>query len=150
MFSDVTIQRHRHGKAKVRVAKVTRDEDGRQDILEFCVGVELEGGTDLSLTEGDNSGVVATDTCRNHVYLHAKAEDISNCEIFAIGLSQRFLGLYTHVFRVRVWIRQVPWKRVSFGNVPHNHGFVNVAHAICKCRLVADRKVCSLESGLER
>lgn len=150
MREEVALSKTRHGKAQVRVAKVTRHADGKQDIVELGVRVELEGGTEDSFTHGDNSGVVATDTCRNIVYVHAKTEDFSNCEQFAIGLSQRFLNLYPHVSCVSVYAEQAPWERVSLQNKSHAHGFVNRGHGTRKCCVHANRRSCNLNSSLNK
>lgn len=147
---DAVLRKARHGKAKVRIAKVIRYGDGRQDIVELTIRVELQGGTDASFTHGDNSGVVATDTCRNIVYVHAKSEEFSNCEQFALGLFQRFLQLYPHVSSVSICAEQAPWRRVSSKNKLHPHGFVNVATATRKCFVNADRQSCTLISSLDK
>lgn len=140
----------RHGKAKVRVAKVIRCEDGRQDIIELTIRVELEGGTDASFISGDNRDVVATDSCRNIIYVHAKMESFSNCEQFALGLSQRFLRLYSHVSSVSICAEQSPWQRFSSQNNPHPHGFINVANANRSCCVNANRQTCTLTSSLDK
>ncbi|KAA8496926.1 Uricase-2 isozyme 1 [Porphyridium purpureum] len=113
-----------HGKSRVRVAKVVRHGDGTQEIHEYNVAIQLYGGTERSFTHGDNSMVVATDTCKNHVYLLAKQHSMSSPEQFALDLADRFLDTYAFVTQVRVRVAKAPWQRVAIGDVPHRHGFV--------------------------
>lgn len=139
-----------HGKANVRFAKVVRRNDGWQDIIELVVSVQLFGGTDESFLEGNNCGVVATDTCRNHVYLHAKTIKFNSLEHFAIGLGDRFLNTYDHVESVKVGIEETPWKRAVIDGDYHQHGFIDFAHGVRRCSVSASRNSISLLSSLHK
>lgn len=139
-----------HGKACIRVAKVTRNSNGRHDVLELSVSFQLFGGTDESFRSGDNNGVVATDTCRNHVYLHAKASEFQNCEQFSLGLAVRMLTAYDHVERVKVTVEEKPWERAVLDGMPHNHGFVNNSYGVHKCNVDATRGSICLFSALQK
>jgi Uricase len=102
-----------HGKERVRVAKVRRRPDGVQELVELRVRIELRGGTAASFTAGDNAGVVATDTCKNHVYMLAKTHPCSPPEQFAMDLARTFLQHYDHVNMASIRVEVEPWKRVS-------------------------------------
>jgi urate oxidase len=102
-----------HGKERVRVAKVRRRPDGVQELVELRVRIELRGGTAASFTAGDNAGVVATDTCKNHVYMLAKTHPCSPPEHFAMDLARTFLQHYDHVNMASIRVEVEPWKRVS-------------------------------------
>ena len=56
------------GKSRVRVSKVLPGEQS-DDILDLNVDIQLAASdVDVAHTEGDNRGVLATDTMRNTVY----------------------------------------------------------------------------------
>lgn len=112
-----------HGKDRVRVAKVRRGRDGVHQFVELVVRVELYGGTDAAYTRGDNAAVVATDTCKNHVYMLAKTHDCATPEAFAVDLSLTFLETYAHIRSAAITVTEVPWKRVSLEGSYHKHGF---------------------------
>ncbi|CAN8065916.1 unnamed protein product [Agarophyton chilense] len=137
-----------HGKARVRVAKVTRTA-GRHDFTEFTVQIELSGGTNASFTEGDNRFVVATDTCKNHVYVLAKTHPMSCPETFALSLANRFLQFYSHLDGVRISVEERPWRRYQVDAVPHAHGFVLSADGTSVCDVQMTRTETILQSGLK-
>ena len=102
-----------HGKNHVRVAKVFRANNGTHDFMELDVRIELEGGTGPSFTRGDNRMVVATDTCKNHVYIVAKQHSARTPEDFAVALARSFLDEYEHVKVVRISVVEKPWTRLG-------------------------------------
>lgn len=139
----------KHGKARVRVAKVTRGTE-KHDIIELTVLIELHGGTDSSFTAGDNRLVVATDTCKNHVYMLAKNHPMSCPEQFALALGKQFVEEYSHVQAVRIMIKERPWKRFEKDGVPHAHGFVLSGDGIRMCDVFMNKDRVVLQSGLQR
>ena len=68
-----------YGKSEVRLVKVSRRAGGH-DLLDLTVDVGLEGDFDAAYTEGDNTGLLATDTRRNTVYALAKQHPIDDIE----------------------------------------------------------------------
>lgn len=139
----------KHGKARVRVAKVTRGTE-KHRIIELTVLIELHGGTDSSFTTGDNSLVVATDTCKNHVYMLAKKHPMSCPEQFALALGRQFLEQYSHVQAARILIKERPWKRFEKNGIPHSHGFVLAGDGVRVCDVFVNKDRVDLQSGLER
>lgn len=113
---------HSHGKARVRVAKVFRTQT-HHTFVEYNVELLLYGGTSESFLHGDNSHVVATDTCKNHVYVMAKTHPCESPEQFAVDLAQRMLNEYSWLTRVQVIVEEKGWKRIRIGEEPHSHGF---------------------------
>lgn len=109
------------------MARVRRGATGVHSFVEYDVTLKLEGGTERSFTEGDNSQVVATDTCKNHVYLAAKTHPCDCPEDFARALCRRILHTYAHVTAVNVMVLQKPWKRATIRKTPHAHGFMRIA-----------------------
>ena len=57
----------RHGKERVRVARVWRNQDGRQFFVEWNVGISLLSDCAAAYVSDDNSDIVATDTMKNTV-----------------------------------------------------------------------------------
>jgi len=84
-----------HGKSRVRLVKVSRRADGKQDIFQVNVQILLEGDLNEKVfLDGDNTPVVATDTCKNTVYILAKKNDFKSIEEFGIIISRHFLKEY--------------------------------------------------------
>ncbi|CAA6660497.1 unnamed protein product [Spirodela intermedia] len=116
----------RHGKSRVRVARVWRDVkgEGGDVIVEWKVGVSLFSDCLPAYTGGDNSAIVATDTMKNTVYVKAKeCSDVVSMEEFAIILGKHFTSFYPQVTAAIVTIVEKPWERVAIDGRPHKHGF---------------------------
>ncbi|XP_068343377.1 uricase-2-like isoform X3 [Pyrus communis] len=114
----------RHGKQRVRVARVWRNNDGRHSIVEWNVGISLLSDCVNAYTRGDNSDIVATDTMKNTVCVKAKEckEELS-VEEFAVRLAKHFTSLYQQVTTAIVKIVEKPWERAYVDGQPHEHGF---------------------------
>lgn len=142
-----------HGKSRVRVAKVRR-EGTYHTFIEFKVEILLRGGSSPSFTHGDNSNVVATDTCKNHVYMLAKTHPCDSPESFALALSQRFLDIYGWLSQASTTVVEVPWRRVNVFGKDHQHGFSRTAdgNRRASAKLTRERQGSRVElvSGLDR
>lgn len=108
-----------YGKHRVRVSKIKRDasDPSKHQLIEATVNVLLEGDLDEAYTKGDNSKVVATDTCKNTVYLIAKEDPFDTIESFGARLAKHFLDQYSHLTQVRVELREHTWRRLL--DCPH-------------------------------
>ncbi|XP_010031311.2 uricase-2 [Eucalyptus grandis] len=113
-----------HGKDRVRVARVWRTPGGRNSMVEWEVSISLFSDCVDAYTRDDNSGIVATDTMKNTVYVKAKecSEQLS-VEQFAILLAKHFTSFYKEVTAAVVKIVEKPWERVYVDGQPHEHGF---------------------------
>jgi urate oxidase len=111
-----------YGKSEVRLVKVSRRAGGH-DLLDLTVDVGLEGDFDAAYTEGDNTGLLATDTMRNTVYALAKEHPIGDIESFGQRVAEHFLVAGPGVTRARVHIVEHPWDRLEVGGRPHEHAF---------------------------
>lgn len=114
----------KHGKARVRVARVWRDAGGRHTVVEWNVSISLFSDCVDAYLRGDNSDIVATDTMKNTVY--AKAKECTgqlSVEDFAILLAKHFTSEYRQVHAAVVKIVEKPWERVHIDGLPHDHGF---------------------------
>jgi urate oxidase len=122
-----------HGKGRVRLVKVIRHPDGRQDIIQMTVQILLEGDEmDSSFTEGNNTIIVPTDTCKNTVYCVASSHEFKSIEDFGLALCRHFLTEYpTIVNKINVTITKDIWQRMvlpdSNGRVAeHKHSFKRI------------------------
>jgi urate oxidase len=106
----------------VRLVKVSRRRHGH-DVRELTVGVGLEGDFTSAYVEGDNTGLLATDTMRNVVYALAKERPIDPIEAFGGRLVEHFLAAGPGVMSARVDIVEHPWARLEVGGRPHEHAF---------------------------
>lgn len=101
----------RWGKTDVRVSKVFRGGDA-DDFLDVAVQVLLQGDVAAAYTEGDNSGVVPTDTMRNTVYVLAQDHLEDDVEGFARTLSDHFLAK-EGIDSASVAVEQRRWQRTG-------------------------------------
>jgi urate oxidase len=111
-----------YGKSAVRLVKVTRGPE-RHELRDLTVDVALEGDFAAAHVEGDNSGLLATDTMRNTVYALAKDDPIDSIEAFARRLVEHFVQAGPTVTRATVRAVEHPWARLSFDGRPHDHAF---------------------------
>ncbi|KAJ0101076.1 hypothetical protein Patl1_05846 [Pistacia atlantica] len=123
--------KQRHGKARVRVARVWKGKDGRDSMVEWNVSISLLSKCINAYLDGDNSDIVATDTMKNTVYAKAKkcSEQLSveelccaTCQTLHIFLSS-VLFSFLQVTGAIINIVEKPWERVHVAGQPHEHGF---------------------------
>jgi urate oxidase len=107
---------HRYGKSAVRLVKLERGPE-RHELRDLTVDVMLEGEYEAVHTEGDNTGLVATDTMRNVVYALAAERTLQSLPEFAAALVEHFLAS-PPVTGALARIREHPWQRLA-GDHPH-------------------------------
>ncbi|KAJ6433068.1 hypothetical protein OIU84_020156 [Salix udensis] len=125
----------RHGKARVRVARVWRNKsDNIHSMVEWNVSISLLSDCVSSYVRDDNSDIVATDTMKNTVYVKAKecSEQLS-AENFAILLARHFTSFYKQVTTA----------------IPHDHGFKLGSEKHTAEVTVQKSGVLKLTSGIE-
>jgi urate oxidase len=126
-----------YGKSEVRLVKVTRRPDGH-DLQDVTVDVALEGDFDAAYIDGDNAGLIATDTMRNVVYALAKEHSIGEIEAFGARLVEHFVAAGPGVTRARVHIVEHPWMRLEVGGRPHDHAFQRGSGGLRVATVVGD------------
>lgn len=99
----------RWGKTDVRVSKILRG-GAVDEFIDVNVQLLLEGDVEAAHTEGDNSGVVPTDTMRNTIYGLAQEHLTADLEAFAETLCAHFLAK-AGVDEAVATIHQVLWER---------------------------------------
>lgn len=107
-----------YGKHRVRVSKVKRPRQAGPNqethtFIEASVNVTLEGSLDAAYTVGDNAQVVATDTCRNTVYVLAKDDPFDTIESFGITVAEHFIRQYDHLRKATVELTEHRWHRIN-------------------------------------
>jgi urate oxidase len=118
----IVLSQSGYGKSEVRLVKVSRRAHGH-DLRDLTVDIGLEGDFDAAYTEGDNSGLLATDTMRNTVYAIAKQYPIDPVESFGRRVVEHFLAAGPGVRSARVHVVEHPWDRLEVGGRPHEHAF---------------------------
>jgi urate oxidase len=111
-----------YGKSEVHLVKVSR-RDGGHELRDLTVDVGLEGDFGAAYTEGDNSGLLATDTMRNTIYALAKEHPIGDIESFGQRLVEHFLTAAPGIRSARVHLVEYPWTRLEVDGRPHEHAF---------------------------
>ncbi|CAN5586661.1 hypothetical protein BH24ACT21_BH24ACT21_01890 [soil metagenome] len=86
----IVLGQNNYGKTEVRVLKVNRDTE-HHEIWDLDVRVALEGDFEAAHVEGDNTGLLATDTMRNTVNALAKDKLTGSIEDFGLALVDHFL-----------------------------------------------------------
>src|SRR5579863_7008586 len=100
-----------YGKSEVRLVKVFRDSDPHI-VRDLTVDVALEGDFTAAHVDGDNTGLLATDTMRNTVYALAASDRLEQLESFARRLVTHFVDAGPSVSSAHVRIVEHPWARI--------------------------------------
>ena len=111
-----------YGKSSVRLVKVTRHGD-RHDLKDLSVAIRFEGDYAASYIDGDNSGVLPTDTMKNTVYALAASHPVDEPEPFALTLASHFLDRNPRLTNVRIDVTEHAWNRLTVGDRPHGQAF---------------------------
>lgn len=119
----IVLGQNNYGKTEVRVLKVNRETE-RHEIWDLDVRVALQGDFEAAHTEGDNTGLLATDTMRNTVYGLAKDRLTGSVEDFGLALVDHFLEAGPTVTSCWVQFAQAQWGRMEVDGQPHEHSFV--------------------------
>jgi urate oxidase len=122
----ITLTEARYGKSEVRLVKVVRNGE-RHEIRDLNVHVALQGDFDASYVDGDNTGMMATDTMRNTVYALAKSDPLDTIEQFGLALVDRFLHAGARTTSARVQIAEYGWSRIRVDGREHDHSFTRDA-----------------------
>jgi urate oxidase len=136
-----------YGKSSVRLVKVSRRGD-RHDLRDMTIAIRFEGDYDSSYTEGDNSGVLPTDTMKNTVYAVAAKQKVDEPEALGLALSRHFLDRNPRLASVRIDISEHPWARISIGSREHGQAFVREGAETRTATVKAERQGATLGAGV--
>ena len=136
-----------YGKSSVRLVKVARHGD-RHDVIDFQIAIRFEGDYAASYADGDNSGVLPTDTMKNTVYALAARSPVAEPEAFGLLLAGHFLSRNPRLQRVRVDICEHPWGRIPVGDREHGQAFVRQGAETRTATIQQDRKTATAGAGI--
>jgi urate oxidase len=141
----VTLGRNNYGKAEIHLVHLDRDQPQHR-VTDLTVSVDLEGDFDAAHVEGDNTGIVATDSQKNIVYGLACSEPPGAPESFALRVADYLVGEYQSVTRARVEVEAAAWVAVREDAFRRRDGERRVATAVVTAD--GDRHVIGGTSGL--
>ena len=136
-----------YGKSRVRLVQVCRRGD-RHDLRDLTVAIQFKGHYDESYTDGDNSGVLPTDTMKNTVYALAAQHPIADPERLGLSLAGRFLDRNPRLTRARIDLTEHLWDRVPQGNRAHDHTFVRRGPETRTATIAANRRKTLVGAGI--
>jgi urate oxidase len=136
-----------YGKSSVRLVKVSRHGD-RHDLKDLTVAVRFEGDYAASYTEGDNTGVLPTDTMKNTVYALAAREPLDQIEAFGLTLCRHFLDRNGKLQRIRIDLTEHPWGRIHLGTREHGQAFVRAGAETRSATIQSDRERATVGAGV--
>lgn len=132
-----------YGKTKVRLTQVRRAA-ARHEVREVSVKILFEGEFASAYVDGDNSGVLPTDTMKNTVYVVAKQSSWDAIEELARALGTHFLSRVPHLSKVLIEIDEVPWERIG----QHSAAFVQRGSERRFARFTGDRLTETYVAGI--
>jgi len=136
-----------YGKSSVRLVKVSRRGD-RHDLKDLTVAIRFEGEYEQSYTEGDNAGVLPTDTMKNTVYALAAQQAVDEPDTFGLTLARHFLERNPRLARVRIDMTEHPWSRIIVGNRQHGQAFVRQGGESRSATIGGDRTKLTVGAGI--
>jgi urate oxidase len=94
----VKLVAHEHGKGRVRLLKVDRQASGH-NVFQIEAQILVEGPAEKAYLDGDNSGVLPTDSVKNTVYSLAKKHELASIEDFGVILATHFVEKHPSIVR---------------------------------------------------
>src|SRR6266851_2596659 len=143
----VRLGENNYGKSHVRLLRVTRQE-GRHDIKELTLAIQLEGGFEAAHTKGDNRKILPADTMKNTVYALARQHSIEALENFALHVIEHFLTYNPQVSRVVVEAGENIWARLPHGGKPHSWAFARAGDERRTALLSGTREGTAVRAGI--
>jgi len=138
----VTLAENAYGKQAVRLVTVRRRPD-RHELQDVTVAIRFEGDFAAAYTDGDNQGVLPTDTMKNTVYALAAQHPFDDIEDFGLALTDHFLTNNHRAVRVRVDLTEHLWEAV------HPHAFRQAGSERRIAEVTRDREGSRVLSGIE-
>ena len=104
----MTLGHNSYGKAEIHLVHLDRAQEPHR-VTDLLVTVELQGDFEATHLEGDNTGLVATDSQKNIVYGLARSEPPGAPESFALRVAGYLVDEYESVDRARVDVEAATW-----------------------------------------
>lgn len=118
----ISLGANQYGKAETRVVRIYRDT-ARHDIVDLNVSTSLRGDFTAAHVDGDQAGVLPTDTQKNTAFAYAKEHGVTSPEDYAMALGARFLDASPKAASAQVRVEQYAWDRIPAGPDGHDHAF---------------------------
>ncbi|MBW8877126.1 MAG: urate oxidase [Acidobacteria bacterium] len=144
----VTLAENSYGKQAIRLVTVRRHA-GRHELKDVTVAIRFEGDFAAAYTDGDNQGVLPTDTMKNTVYALAAEHPFDNVEDFGLALTDHFLSHSPRAASVRVELTDHLWEPIPVGNAPHPHAFRQAGSERRIAEVTRDRQSARVRAGIE-
>lgn len=146
--ADFRLLDHHHGKTRVKVLKVTKEDGRRVSMHEYAVETRLWSPKTYAkvFTAGDNAELVATDTQKNQVYVVAKLSDARTPEDFGIDIATHLLTEYKMLTKVQVEVEEIGWARYA----DHDHAFLRQSPQTSAAIVSVDRKRTEVTSQIRK
>lgn len=133
-----------YGKQAIRLVTVRRRPD-RHELKDVTVGIRFEGDFAAAYTEGDNQGVLPTDTMKNTVYALAAGHPFEDVEDFGLLLTDHFLSNNPRASSVRVDLVEHLWEPLE----DNGTAFRQAGSERRTAEVTRDREGAKVLSGLE-
>lgn len=144
----VTVAENNYGKQAVRLVTVRRHPDAHE-LRDVTVAIRLEGDFAAAYTEGDNSGVLPTDTMKNMVYALAAEHPFDDIEDFGLALTDHVLQASPRAAKVHAELTEHLWERIEKGDEPHPHAFRRAGSERRIAMVTRDHNAARVLAGLE-
>lgn len=119
-----TLAENSYGKSRVRLLKLTRTA-ARHTVRDWIVHVFLTGDFAPIFTDGDNTGVLATDTMKNTVYSVARTSHAETMEAFALELAAFLSTRNPQAATIRIEVEEKTWKHIKAPLAEHPSAFLH-------------------------
>lgn len=140
----VTLTGNSYGKQAVRLVTVRRFPD-RHELKDLTVAIRFEGDFAAAYTDGDNRGVLPTDTMKNTVYALAAGHPFDDIEDFGLLLTDHFLSNNPRASRVRIDLTEHPWEPIE----TYRTAFRQAGSERRTAEVTRDREGAKVLAGLE-
>ena len=137
---------NRYGKSRIRLVTVRRDAE-QHHLCDLTVAIALEGDFDAVHTDGDNAGVIATDTMKNTVYAFARDRLTGSAETFGLALARHFAA-YDIVSRATVDLEIHRWARIAVDDREAPDAFYRTGEMTRIATVAVDRSGVAVEAGV--
>ena len=118
----MTLGHNSYGKAEIHLVHLDRTHEEHR-VTDLTVTVDLQGDFDAAHLEGDNTGLVATDSQKNIVYGLARSDPPGAPESFALRVAAYLLAEYASVDHARVDVEAASWLPIQVGDTAFPDAF---------------------------
>ena len=140
----VTMAENGYGKQAVRLVTVRRGAE-RHELKDVTVAIRFEGDFAAAYTDGDNRGVLPTDTMKNTVYALAAGHPFDDIEDFGLLLTDHFLTHDSQASRAQADLAEHPWEPIE----AYRTAFRQPGGERRTAQVTRDREGVKVVSGLE-